>query len=54
MDVNFFSAVAVAKAVLPGMIAQRCGAIVLVSSVQGYFGQGHRSSYAPCHARFAS
>jgi short-subunit dehydrogenase len=46
MDVNFFGPVALTKAVLPSMLARRCGHIVVVSSLLGKFGIAHRSAYA--------
>jgi short-subunit dehydrogenase len=46
MEVNYFAAVALTKAVLPAMQARRAGHIVAVSSVVGFFGTPRRSSYA--------
>lgn len=46
MEVNFFGTVALAKAVLPSMIEQRSGHIVVTSSVMGKFGTRYRSTYA--------
>lgn len=46
MDVNYFGPVALTKAVLPAMLARGSGQIVVVSSLLGKFGIGHRSAYA--------
>lgn len=46
MEVNFFGTVALTKAVLPGMIEQKSGHIVVISSVMGKIGTKYRSSYA--------
>jgi short-subunit dehydrogenase len=46
MEVNFFGAVQLTKAVLPSMIDRQEGRIVVVSSVVGTFGTPMRSSYA--------
>lgn len=46
MEVNYFGAVALTKAVLPAMQARRTGHIVAVSSVVGFFGTPRRSAYA--------
>ena len=45
LDTNFFGHVAVTKAVLPTMRAQRSGHIVMVSSILGVMGQPLISSY---------
>jgi dehydrogenase/reductase SDR family protein 7B len=46
MDVNFFGAVMLTKAVLPAMIAQGSGHIIAMSSLTGKFGTPLRSAYA--------
>ena len=46
MEVNYFGAVALTKAVLPTMLAQREGHIVVISSVMGYIGTPGRSTYS--------
>ena len=46
MEVNYFAAVTLTKAVLPGMIARESGHIVVVSSMAGKFGFPGRSAYA--------
>lgn len=46
MDVNFFGAVALTKAVLPSMIENKAGRIVVISSLVGKFGTPLRSGYA--------
>jgi short-subunit dehydrogenase len=46
MEVNFFGTVGLTKAVLPGMIKQKEGHIVIISSVMGKIGTKYRSSYA--------
>ena len=46
MEVNFFGAVALTKAVLPHMIEQKSGHIVVISSVMGKIGTRYRSAYA--------
>jgi dehydrogenase/reductase SDR family protein 7B len=46
MEVNFFGAVALTKAVLPAMLARRAGHIVVISSLLGKFGMRGRSGYA--------
>ncbi|MEL6657742.1 MAG: SDR family oxidoreductase [Bacteroidota bacterium] len=46
MDVNFMGTVAVTKAVLPTMLHQRFGQIVVISSVMGKIGTPLRSAYA--------
>ncbi len=46
MEVNYFGAVGLTKAVLPLLLAQRSGSIVAVSSVMGYVGIPRRAAYA--------
>lgn len=46
MEINFFGTVTLTKAVLPSMIEQKSGHIVVTSSVMGKFGTRLRSSYA--------
>jgi short-subunit dehydrogenase len=45
MDVNFFSTVAITKAILPYMIAQNSGHFIIMSSVAGKIGTIMRSGY---------
>ncbi|WP_069130582.1 SDR family oxidoreductase [Rhodohalobacter halophilus] len=46
MEVNFFGTVGLTKALLPEMIKQKSGHIVVISSVMGKFGTKFRSTYA--------
>jgi short-subunit dehydrogenase len=46
LEVDYFGPVALTKAVLPSMLAQRAGQVVVISSVMGYIGTPGRSSYA--------
>jgi short-subunit dehydrogenase len=46
MEVNFFGAVAVTKSILPYMLQQKNGHIVVVSSIAGKFGFFLRSGYS--------
>lgn len=46
MEVNYFGAVALTKAVLPAMLAAKRGHFVVVSSVMGKIGTPLRSAYA--------
>ncbi len=46
MEVNYFGNIAIAKAVLPVMIRQKSGHIVVVSSIAGKFGFPLRSAYS--------
>ncbi len=46
MEVNFFGTVQLTKEVLPHMVEQQSGHIVVISSVMGKFGTRHRSVYA--------
>lgn len=53
MELNFFSPVAMTKAVLPYMLQQKSGHIVAVSSIVGKFGFPLRSAYSSSkHALF--
>ncbi len=53
MELNFFSPVALTKAVLPYMIKQKSGQIAAVSSITGKFGFPLRSAYSSSkHALF--
>ena len=45
MDVDFFSTVALTKAVLPSMIKQKSGQFIVISSVAGKVGTPLRSGY---------
>jgi short-subunit dehydrogenase len=51
MEVNFFAPEAMTRAVLPSMLAQKSGHIVVISSVAGKFGVPMRSGY--CATKFA-
>jgi len=46
MDVNYFGAVALTKALLPNMKTHQLGHIVTITSLTGKFGSPYRSSYA--------
>jgi short-subunit dehydrogenase len=46
MEVNFFAPEAMARAVLPSMLAQKSGHIAVISSVAGKFGVPLRSVYS--------
>lgn len=46
MQVDYFSGVQLAKAVLPSMIARRSGHFVVISSIVGVFGFPYRSAYS--------
>src|SRR3954471_20950943 len=46
MEVDYFGPVALTKAVLPAMQAQRAGRVVVISSVMGYLGTPGRSTFA--------
>jgi short-subunit dehydrogenase len=46
MHINYFSPVALSKALLPYFIEQKSGHLVVVSSIAGKFGFSLRSSYA--------
>ena len=46
MQINFLSGAALAKAVVPGMIKEKRGRIIWISSVQGLLAIPNRSSYA--------
>jgi short-subunit dehydrogenase len=46
MEVNFFAPEAMARAVLPSMLAQKSGHMAVISSVAGKFGVPMRSGYS--------
>lgn len=46
LEINYFGAVALTKAVLPHLMERRSGHIVGISSLSGKFGWHNRSSYA--------
>ncbi len=46
MEVNYFSAVLMTKAVLPQMKKQKSGHIIVISSLMGKFGYYRRSTYS--------
>ncbi len=46
MDINYFGSIALAKAVLPVMINQQSGHLIVTSSVMGCFSTPMRSAYA--------
>jgi len=46
LEVNYFGAIGLTKAVLPVLLAQHSGTIVAVSSVMGYVGTPLRAAYA--------
>ena len=46
MEVNFFASEALARAVLPAMLAQKSGHMVVISSIAGKFGVPLRSGYS--------
>lgn len=50
MATNFEGSVSLTRALLPQMLERRDGHVVVVSSVQGFFGQPYRSSYAASKA----
>lgn len=46
MEINFFGTIALTKAVLPTMLAQQQGQLVVISSVQGKVSKARRSAYS--------
>lgn len=46
MEINFFGTIALTKSVLPFMVKQKSGHIVVMSSIAGKFGFFFRSAYA--------
>jgi short-subunit dehydrogenase len=46
MEVNFFGQVALTKSVLPQMLKQKSGQVIVISSISGKFGFYLRSAYA--------
>jgi len=46
MDINFYGSIMLTKSVLPFMLAQKSGNIVVMSSLTGKFGTRLRSAYA--------
>ena len=50
MATNFEGPVELTRALLPAMVTRGEGNLVAVSSVQGFFGQPYRSSYAASKA----
>lgn len=46
MEINFFGTIALTKAVVPGMVRQGHGHVVVTSSVMGKIGTRYRSAYA--------
>lgn len=46
IDVNLLGTIALSKAVLPAMLAQKSGHMVVITSLMGKFGAPMRSSYA--------
>ena len=46
MEVNYFGIIGVTKAVLPIMVKQKSGHIIVVSSIAGKFGWPQRSAYS--------
>jgi short-subunit dehydrogenase len=46
MDIDFWAAAELVRAVAPGMIRRGSGQLVVVTSVQGKFGMARRSAYA--------
>jgi short-subunit dehydrogenase len=46
MEVNFFGQIALTKSVLPGMLKQKSGHIVVISSIAGKFGFWYRTAYS--------
>lgn len=46
MEVNFFGTVALTKAILPLMISQKSGLVIVISSISGKFGFYLRSAYS--------
>jgi len=46
MQINFFAGASLAKAVVPGMVQNKSGKIIWISSVQGLMGIPSRTSYA--------
>jgi dehydrogenase/reductase SDR family member 7B len=46
MDINYFSQVALTKALIPHFMERKSGHLVVVSSIAGKFGFGLRSTYA--------
>jgi short-subunit dehydrogenase len=46
MEVNFFASEAMARAVLPSILAQKSGHMVVISSIAGKFGVPLRSGYS--------
>lgn len=46
MEINYFGAIALTQAVLPGMLARKSGHLVVISSLSGKISTPRRSAYA--------
>lgn len=46
MEINFFGTIAITKSVLPHLIKQKSGQIIVMSSIAGKFGFYYRSAYS--------